>query len=293
MSEKNIVVIVGVLWAFASITACSNEGVGPTTAPLSASCVADAAELAPDDWLCSNPAVYPVECEDGQGEPTTIFFEPTEELSETVCSDIRLSLQDGQNKAGPFPMRDEPHDVVVTAEAYGESEPSIAVECPAQLRVEDTVPPEAVAEAIELWPPNHKFHTIVGEDCVVDACDGEDVQVTFLWASSDEPVDENGDGNTEPDIILACDRVRLRSERQGESNGRVYRLGYEAVDRSGNPTEGECLVTVPHDQSGREAFDDGEGNGGYTIALKEDECADGMDATVSGDGEVAEPNIVR
>ena len=82
-----------------------------------------------------------------------------------------------------------------------------------------------------------------------DRCDGEDLEVTFLYAISDEPVNDKGDGNTEPDIILECDRVQLRAERQGPSNGRVYRLGWTAVDEAGNAPEEieECIVVVPHD----------------------------------------------
>jgi len=85
-------------------------------------------------------------------------------------------------------------------------------------------------------------------------------------------VNDTGDGNTEPDIILGCDEVQLRSERRGPSNGRVYRLGWRAADDAGNETEGECVVTVPHDQSGREAIDDGPA---YQLTLTPEECGDG------------------
>ena len=42
--------------------------------------------------------------------------------------------------------------------------------------------PEPVEEPVELWPPNHKWHTIAGADCVKDLYDGDDLQVTFSLA---------------------------------------------------------------------------------------------------------------
>ncbi len=155
------------------------------------------------------------------------------------------------------------------------------------LDIVDTEPPGPIEEPTELWPPNHEFHTISGEDCAQDACDGG-LTVTFHSASSDEPVNDVGDGNTEPDIILECDRVQLRSERQGGSNGRAYTLAWTAVDDSGNETEGECIVTVPHDQSGREAIDDGPA---YEVTLDSEECDDGTGAAggTGGEGGVIAP----
>ncbi len=149
-------------------------------------------------------------------------------------------------------------------DSTGPSANALAAAC-----IEDAA--DARDDARTLWPPNHKYHTITGADCVVDACD-ENVRVTFLSASSDEPVNAKGDGNTEPDIVLACDHVQLRSERQGGSNGRVYTLGWKAVDEAGNETDGECIVTVHHDQSGRQAVDDGPA---YALTLDAEECDDG------------------
>ena len=280
-----------VLVGFALVAGCTENTVGSSAAPLTASCIPDADGLEPTDWLCSDPEVYTVECADGFGDPDDIFFEPMDALADTDCDDIELSLEDGVNEAGPFPVRDEAYDVIVTAEASNDGQDPTVVECPAKLRVVDTEPPEAVDEPIELWPPNHKFHTITGEDCVKDACDGE-VQVTFHWASSDEPVNDKGDGNTEPDIILECDRVQLRAERQGGSNGRVYRLGWTAVDDAGNETEEVqvCLVTVPHDQSGREAINDDEEYG--RVEHEDGECDDGTGGNGDTGGDDGGPIVV-
>jgi hypothetical protein len=273
MIIKHIILFVGGFSAFALATGCSSDTtVGSSQAALEPSCIDDASELDPEEWLCPN--AFTVECEDGVGDPETIYIEPADDLAETTCDNIDLSI----NEEGPFPVGT--HQIIVTAEASNDGEAPTIVECEAELTVTDTEPPEANDEPTELWPPNHKFHTITGEDCVTDACDG-DVQVTFLSASSDEPVNDKGDGNTEPDIILSCDSVELRAERQGGSDGRVYTLEYSAVDDGGNETSGSCIVTVPHDQSGDEAVAQ---EPAYTVE-QEDECDDGAGGAGGNGGE--------
>jgi hypothetical protein len=136
-----------------------------------------------------------------------------------------------------------------------------ALLCTTRITLTDTTPPELQMHTLQLWPPNHKFHDIGVEDCVtaLDACDGS-LQGEFIWASSDEPVDDIGDGHHAPDIVLAddCQRVSVRSERQGPKNGRVYKLGVRVLDASGNASEGVCQVIVDHDQRGVVGADSGE-----------------------------------
>jgi hypothetical protein len=257
---------------------CSEDTpVDRTTEKLTAECVEDAGLLEETDWLCPNGLT--LECEDGGANPEVIYLEPFGDLPES-CEDIDLALND----EGPFELG--AHEIVVTAEAMN-GDDAVEETCTAMLDIVDTEPPEAIEEPTELWPPNHELHTISGEDCAKDACDSG-LAVTFHSASSDEPVNDVGDGNTEPDIILECDRVQLRSERQGGGNGRVYTLGWTAVDDSGNETEGECIVTVPHDQSGREAVDDGPA---YEVTLASEECDDGTGGAggESGAGGVVAP----
>ena len=224
MLYRNFLMGMAALAIVLTLGCSTSETAGGAT--LAAVCIEDVTDLEGNDWLC--PDDLSVECKDGGADPERIYLEPSGDLPES-CEEIELSLND----EGPFEVGT--HEIVVTAEASNGDGEGAEVTCEATLTVEDTHPPDANVEAIELWPPNHKFHTISGEDCVRDACDG-DVQVTFLWASSDEPVNDKGDGNTEPDIILECDRVQLRSERQGGSDGRVYRLGWTAVDDAGNRT---------------------------------------------------------
>jgi hypothetical protein len=123
--------------------------------------------------------------------------------------------------------------------------------------------PELIVESqnVNLWPPNHKFHDVTVDECVsaVSTCDGE-LTGEFIWASSDEPIDDIGDGHHFPDIGLGVDtgHVCVRSERQGPKDGRVYKLGVRITDASGESVERECVVAVVHDKRGVPAFDSGE-----------------------------------
>jgi uncharacterized membrane protein YgcG len=267
-----IILSLAALAAFTTLLGCSTtDSAGGSEAALTAECINPDQAIIPEAWVCDDPLT--VECEDGGADPELIFFPPPEDGPET-CEELEDELDYVLNDQGPFEVGT--HDIVISvAPDEPEGEPGDVL-CATTLTVQDTEAPEGIDEPIELWPPNHKFHTIEGSDCVKDRCDGDDLEVTFLYAISDEPVNDKGDGNTEPDIILECDRVMLRAERQGPSNGRVYRLGWTAVDKAGNSPDPdeieECIVVVPHDQSGREAVDDGEA---YRIEHDDDACDDG------------------
>ena len=115
-------------------------------------------------------------------------------------------------------------------------------------------------ENLNIWPPNHKFHSIDIAECVSIAgvCDSG-LTAEFIWGSSDEPVDSIGDGHFAPDILFDdCGRAQVRSERQGPKDGRVYKLGVRVVDGAGLASETTCTVIVDHDQRGVVGADSGE-----------------------------------
>jgi hypothetical protein len=67
---------------------------------------------------------------------------------------------------------------------------------------------------------------------------------------SDESEDAPGDGHFSPDAKdIAPGTLRLRSERFGDSDGRVYLIVTTATDASGNEGHSCATVVVPHDQS--------------------------------------------
>lgn len=135
------------------------------------------------------------------------------------------------------------------------------------VHVVDTTPPVITvnADPMSLWPPNHKYHTVDLADLDIeatDACD-EDVSgddVVIASASSDEPENGTGDGNTNDDLVIAagCQSIDLRAERTGSGNGRVYTLALAVADASGNVGTASYQVHVPHDvKHGPFGIDDG------------------------------------
>ena len=100
-----------------------------------------------------------------------------------------------------------------------------------------------------LWPPNHKLRTVT----VTGASDpdADPVTTTVVAVTQDEPVKDRGDGNTSPDAVLgpASNQVRLRAERSGLGDGRVYRITVEVEDAFGLTCTTTLRVAVPHDQA--------------------------------------------
>ena len=65
----------------------------------------------------------------------------------------------------------------------------------------DTISPVlmVIGDPIVLWPPNHKYETFDVSDFIVDIWDNcpiSDDHVRIFHATSDEPENSNGDGNT-------------------------------------------------------------------------------------------------
>ncbi len=144
-----------------------------------------------------------------------------------------------------------------------------------EIVIVDTTPPDITYETdqIVLWPPNHKYHTIEISDGVASATDigDEDVNINdieIISCSSDEPENEKGkgDGDTTDDMkIIDSQTVKLRAERQGSGNGRVYSIYFMVTDRSDNCATGFFTIWVPHDLGKRStAIDDGASSG-YSV----------------------------
>ena len=105
-----------------------------------------------------------------------------------------------------------------------------------------------------LWPPNHKFVDITIEG-VTDP-DGDPVTITITDITSDEPtatIEGAGGDKHAPDADPGCigtSIARVRAERSGNEDGRVYEITFLASDGTAEPVEGTVQVKVPHDQSG-------------------------------------------
>jgi hypothetical protein len=114
-------------------------------------------------------------------------------------------------------------------------------------------PPDCSAVVLDttsLWPPNHKLHTVTASGAV-DPDIGGTVTLVIDGITQDEPVNGRGDGNTAPDAFLSSplsDEARVRAERAGPRDGRVYVLHFTATDQFGATCDGTATVGVPHDR---------------------------------------------
>jgi CHRD domain len=125
------------------------------------------------------------------------------------------------------------------------------VSCSSQIAVLDTTPPvivSASANPARLWPPNHKMMDVTVSAHVTDTCGPTTWKI--IRVTSNESVNGHGSGNTSPDWqITGNHTLKLRAERAGNGNGRVYTITLQAQDAAGNVSAGKTVtVTVPHSQ---------------------------------------------
>ena len=115
-----------------------------------------------------------------------------------------------------------------------------------------TLPPrcdDAVPSPQELWPPNNRFEEVTLEG-ITDP-EGEAVSVVVTGVTQDEAVGSNRC----PDAEILGDTVNLLRQRDGDGNGRVYRVSFTATDASGGACSGQVRVCVPHDQGDPECIE--------------------------------------
>lgn len=123
------------------------------------------------------------------------------------------------------------------------------------VEVTDTTAPSLspVPSVTILWPPNHQLVPVTIWANAFDNGGGTihlDVEV-----ASSEPPDTDGDGNTIPDwYIDSVDdetgviQLRLRSERSGKGDGRIYTISIRATDEIGNESVAIVEILAPHDK---------------------------------------------
>ncbi len=205
-----------------------------------------------------------VECASSDGTSVTLDGAGSSDPDSDSLSFTWTDENDQQIATGPTPTVVLPlgtHAITLTVDdGDGGSDTDEVV-----ITVEDTISPEIIvlAEPIELWPPNHKYHTIALSEIVTSAADVCDANVSasdvvITSTSSDEPENGQGDGNTTDDIIIAgdCASVDLRAERQGGGNGRVYAIHLAVSDASGHEGAASYQVQVPKSKKSG-AVDDG------------------------------------
>src|SRR5207247_1230749 len=95
-----------------------------------------------------------------------------------------------------------------------------------------------------LWPNNHKMQNTTVIVVANDAVDPHP-HARILSVTSDQPVNDGGDGDTSPDWLITGElTVQLRSERTAGVD-RHYTITVEVTDFSGNASR-DVLIVVVH-----------------------------------------------
>jgi uncharacterized repeat protein (TIGR01451 family) len=169
----------------------------------------------------------------GAMETLTVTAEVTGAAAETVFNTAELSRYFPPLAADPDPANDS---ATVSFDVCDATPPQLSVELTPNV----------------LWPPNHM---LVKVTATVTASDdsGLEPSVSLVSVTSNEPDNGLGDGDTANDIVIKDDTtLKLRAERSGLGDGRIYTVTYEAVDACGNATQASATVTVPKSQGGDE-----------------------------------------
>jgi len=126
-----------------------------------------------------------------------------------------------------------------------------SADCTQTITVEDTTAPEVTCsvETSRMWPPNHALISVGLSATATDNCD-DDPEIGVKIYSDEDDEEKTGDGQHSADAQdIALETLRLRAERQGNSDGRVYLIVITGTDECGNTAVTCCTVTVAKSQS--------------------------------------------
>ena len=216
----------------------------------------------------------------------------TDPADVTVCEGALVSFSTTASGGGPFhyawtvdgnPYNGDSPSITVNTTGFSQGAHTVTVTTTgfcgsdsqtATLTI-NNVPPTITVQTpnIVMWPPNHNYHTFTLADfgvTAVSGCDGSNLtnSVVITSVSSDEPEDNlaGADGTTLLDILIAgdCKSLQLRTERDANLNGRVYTITFKVTDSHGQSATATATVSIPVNQSGAPAVNDGPA-GGYTV----------------------------
>lgn len=171
--------------------------------------------------------------------------------------------------------------------------------CSFTVTVNDVEPPVIHDLAVTppvLWPPNHKMKVITADYTSTDNCPGPiTCQITV---TSNEPENGTGDGDAAPDWeILNDHHLKLRAERAGNGNGRIYTVKISCTDQYGNAGTGTRTVLVPKSMSSKDIrllvfqnWSQGNGHGHHRL---EAESAQGANVVIMNEEYPERITLVR
>ena len=110
---------------------------------------------------------------------------------------------------------------------------------------EENAPPvisKVSASPSVLWPPNHKMVKVTVSYLVNDDLTSPSNITCALDVTSNESI-------TDSDyVVVDAHHVKLRAERAGSGDGRIYTITITCADDAGLSSKKNVTVTVPHDQ---------------------------------------------
>ena len=222
-------------------------------------------ENSPPEAVTSGGGVYEI----GAGSGVTLAGTVADFDGDLLAYEWRL--QDGTLLAsgvidtmdGGAPVAVPPHEIGTLALGVGVHTLTLAVEdeendpvlATAVVEVKDTTGPTLApaADRSLLWPPDHRMVDVV---VLANATDASGGALTYaVVVTSDEPPEFDGSGNFLPDHeVVSIDpatgeiRLRLRAERSGKGDGRLYTILVTVTDASGNVSTATLEVKAPHDR---------------------------------------------
>jgi hypothetical protein len=112
---------------------------------------------------------------------------------------------------------------------------------------------------IDLWPPDHRYEELDLHEIVdVSDPDGDAISFSIEGIAQDESIRGRGAGNTPCDAEVSGDSTfRVRRERRGGGDGRVYTVDYIAHDGKGGSCRGVLEVGVSANPFGGPAVNGG------------------------------------
>ncbi len=129
--------------------------------------------------------------------------------------------------------------------------------CTQMIVVNDVEAPVITASVTNscLWSPNHDLNNVGFSLAVTDNCTPAAAIFVDVKVTSDErpEIQTQGDGNFSPDAVVTGTgvnrAVRLRAERMGGGDGRVYLIHITATDQYNNTSFRVLRVGVPNNQN--------------------------------------------
>ena len=171
--------------------------------------------------------------------------------------------------------------------------------CSFTITVNDVEPPvihDLLVTPPVLWPPNHNMKNVNVNYTSTDNCPGP--ITCHITVASDEPENGTGDGDTAPDWELIDDHhIKLRAERAGNGDGRVYSVTVTCTDQYRNSSSGTKTVLVPKNMSRRDIrllvfqyWTQGNGHGHHRL---ETESAPGANVVIMNEEDPERSTLVR